>query len=266
MTSEIAILMTNTSPDTWIVRPRPNPRAALRLFCFPYAGGAASVFHPWAAALPPSVEVCPVQYPGRGSRLAEAPFIAIRPLAQALLPAIRPLLDRPFAFFGHSMGALASFELARLLAEEGRSPAQMFVSAHRAPQLPDPDDPLHALPEPELIEQLRKLNGTPPEVLDHAELLQLLLPILRADFAACETYAYLPGPTLTCPLTAFGGLRDPHVTREALSDWRAQTTGPFTVRMFPGDHFFLNGDRQLLLASIARDLSQRVSLTLAGHG
>lgn len=253
--------MSMVSYEPWILRPRPNPRAPVRLFCFPYAGGAASVFNPWLSGLPASIEVCPVQYPGRGHRLAEPPLTAIQPLAEGLLPAVRPLLDRPFAFFGHSMGALVGFELARLLHAEGQSPAQIFVSAHRAPQLPDPDPPLHQLPQPELIEQLRELNGTPPEVLDHAELLELMLPILRADFAACETYQHAPGPPLRCPLTAFGGLRDTHITRDMLDAWRAQTGGPFAVRMFPGDHFFLNSDRQLLLTAIARDLSQRVSLS-----
>lgn len=258
--------MSITSYEPWIVRPRPHPRPALRLFCLPYAGGGAPIFHSWAAALPAGIELCPVQYPGRGSRLAEPPHRTIASLAQALLPALRPLLDRPFALFGHSMGALLGFELARMLHHEGRSPAQLFVSAHRAPQLPDTEEPLHALPEPELIEQLRKLNGTPPEILAHAELLELMLPVLRADFAACETYAYAPGPPLACPLTAFGGLRDPHVPREALAAWQTQTSGPFALRMFPGDHFFLSSDQQQLLAAIARDLSQRVNLNAVGQG
>ncbi|NTW01642.1 MAG: thioesterase [Oscillochloris sp.] len=254
------------SSETWITCPRPSPQAAVRLFCFPYAGGAASIFTSWTVALPASIEVCPVQYPGRGSRMSDPALTAIQSLAQGLLPVIRTLLDRPFAFFGHSMGALVSFELVRLLQLEGKVPAQIFASAHRAPQLPDPDPPLHQLPTPELIDQLRQLNGTPPEVLDHAELLELMLPMLRADFAACETYQYVPGPSLTCPLTAFGGLRDMHITREMLDAWRIHTSGPFAVRMFPGDHFFLNSDRQLLLAAIARDLSQRVRLNAGAQG
>lgn len=257
--------MSTAETNSWIAGRRPSPGAAVRLFCFPYAGGGASVFGTWAAALPAAVEVCPVQYPGRGSRIAEAPFRTIDSLARAALPALAPLLDRPFAFFGHSMGALVAFELARLLAAEGRSPAQLFVSAHRAPQLPDPDEPLHQLPDAELVERLRELNGTPPEVLAHAELLQLLLPLLRADFEACETYQYAPGAPLPCPISAFGGLRDPHVSREMLDAWGAQTSDGLTVRMFPGDHFFLNGDRQLLLASVARDLSRRVNLSAHGQ-
>lgn len=256
--------MTPHETTRWLPSRRPNPAPRLRLFCFPYAGGSVTVFNTWAAALPPAIELCAVQYPGRGGRMAETPHRAIAPIAHELLPAIRPLLDRPFAFFGHSMGALVAFELARLVRAEGFTLAQLFVSAHRAPQLPDPDEPLHALPEPELIERLRELNGTPPEVLAHAELLQLLLPVLRADFAACETYQYQDGPPLTCPIAAFGGLRDPHVSREMLAAWGSQTTSGCAVRMFPGDHFFLNSDRQLLLAAIARDLSQRVNLSAAG--
>ncbi|MCU0490110.1 MAG: thioesterase domain-containing protein [Chloroflexaceae bacterium] len=242
----------------WFKIHKPNPTAGLRLFCLPYSGAGAAIFAQWGATLPPTVEVCAIQLPGRESRMAEAPFTRMEPLVQVLLPAMRPLLDKPFAIFGHSMGALVGFELARALRREGLpQPGLLAVSGHRAAQLPDTHPPAHGLPEPELIAELQRLNGTPREVLEHPELLQLVLPILRADFAVCEVYHYVEEPPLACPIVAFGGLGDPDVSREELDAWRVQTSASFTLRMLPGDHFFLTSARQLLLQSLARDLASR---------
>ena len=143
----------------------------------------------------------------------------------------------PYAFFGHSMGSLISFELVRYLRREGHDPGpvRLFVSGHRAPQLPDPDPPTHHLAEPEFIEELRRLKGTPEEVLQNAELLRLMLPLLRADFALCETYIYRPEKPLTCPITAFGGLQDDEVPRETLAAWHEQTYNSFKLRFFVGE-------------------------------
>lgn len=243
----------------WLFCPRPNPAARVRLFCFPYSGAGASAFAPWANVLPPTVELCAVQLPGREARLNEPAYTQLEPLVEALEAALLPYLrEKPFAFFGHSMGALLGFFLARRLrANHGLLPALLVASAHRAPQLADPNPPAYALPEPELIAELRRLNGTPSEVLEHAELLQLIMPILRADFEVCETYRYADEPPLACPITAFGGLQDPDVSREELDAWRAHTVGEFTLRMFPGDHFFLSSARQFVLGALARDLVQR---------
>jgi medium-chain acyl-[acyl-carrier-protein] hydrolase len=252
-------MSTNTTPKSsaWFAHVRPNPQARLRLFCLPYSGGNASIFAGWADILPATIEVCPIQLPGHGSRIAEAPLADIRSLVEATATALLPFLDRPFAFFGHSMGALLSFELARLLRRRhGQSPVGLCVSAHRAPQLPDRGPALHALPEPAFWEELRRLNGTPPEVLAHAELRQLIEPILRADFTVCEVYTYADEEPLACPITAFGGLQDHDVTREELAAWREQTRGAFALRMLPGDHFFVNTARMLLLQTLARELAQ----------
>lgn len=240
--------------NSWVSLPRPNPAAKARLFCFPYSGAAASVFYPWAEVLPSTVEVCPVQLPGHGTRLAEPLIHRLEPMIAALAAGLSPYLDRPFAFFGHSMGALVSYELARLLRQQGLSLVHLFVSGHGAPQLPDRNPPLHQLPEAEFIQKLRELNGTPEEVLRHAELLQLLTPILRADFAVCETYIHRPEPPLACPISAYSGLGDEYVNREELQGWRSQTSGAFSIRMFPGDHFYLNTARIYLLQALARDL------------
>jgi len=241
--------------DTWVSWSKLNPHASLRLFCFPYAGGAALTFRTWSDSLPMSLEVCPVELPGRGKRITSAPFTRLQLLVQAIAIALLPYLDKPFAFFGHSMGGLVSFELARLLRKNyGISPVHLFVSACPAPQVPDPDPPIHALPEPEFLEKLRRLNGTPEAVLENAELMQMLLPVLRADFAVIETYAYTPESPLDCPITAFGGLQDREVRYDDLKVWQEQTNAAFSLHMLPGDHFFLQPAQPLLLQLLSQEL------------
>ncbi|MFL5654926.1 MAG: thioesterase II family protein [Ktedonobacteraceae bacterium] len=241
--------------DPWIQFWQPKLQARLRLFCFPYAGGGASIFRTWSEILPPQIEVCPVQLPGRESRLLEAPFSHLFSLIEPLTQALLPYLDMPCAFFGHSMGALISFELVRYLRRQhGLSPVHLLVSARRAPQLIAPDPPIHHLPEPQFVEELRRLKGTPEEVLQTTELLQLLIPFLRADFALCETYLYTPGEALTCPVSVFGGLQDEEVSRDMLTAWREQTRGSFKLRLFVGDHFFLHAARASLLQALLQDL------------
>jgi len=226
--------------DSWISFRKPGPEARLRLFCFPYAGAGALIFRTWSDGLPADVEVCPVQLPGRVTRLMERPFTQLSPLVEALAQALVPLLDKPFAFFGHSLGALVSFELARRIRRQyGVHPVRLFVSAARAPQIPHRDAPIHTLPEKDFLAELRRLNGTPSEILDHEELMEIMLPLLRADFAVYETYVYSAEPPLNCPISAFGGLQDRRVNNSDLDAWRAQTSVSFSLRMFPGDHFFL---------------------------
>jgi medium-chain acyl-[acyl-carrier-protein] hydrolase len=241
----------------WLARRTPNPRALFRLFCFPYAGGGSLAFHDWPRWLPSWVDVCPIELPGRGARIAEPLMSAIAPMVRLIAPAIAPHLDRPFGFFGHSMGAAIAFELTRELRRLGqRQPELVIVSGRRAPQLPPEGDPAHrlsALPDAEFLEEVRRLRGTPPEVFEHAELVQLFMPILRADFALCREYAFTPEPPLSCALSAYGGERD-EVTHEAFEAWRELTTGPFTLRKFPGDHFYVNTDRALFLPAIGRDI------------
>jgi medium-chain acyl-[acyl-carrier-protein] hydrolase len=156
-------------------------------------------------------------------------------------------MDKPFAFFGHSLGAFVAFELARQLRRQsGLQPARLMVSAAGAPQIPRRNRPVHALPEEEFLSELRQLNGVPAKVLQDSELMQLLLPMLRADFAVFETYQYMPESPLDCALTGFCGLQDQQVRREDMEAWRDQTHGAFSLRMLPGDHFFLNAAQPLL--------------------
>ena len=243
--------------ERWLAYREVNPRARLRMFCFPYAGGGASAYRGWAAALPVDVEVCPVQLPGRESRLREAPFTRPEPLIQAVAEALQPHFDMPFVFFGHSMGGMISFELTRELRRRGRrQPLHIFTAGRRAPEVPPRETPIHDLPEAEFIEELRKLKGTPEEVLQHAELMKLLSPVLRADFAVNETYTYTEEEPLAMGISAFGGLADDEVTREDLEAWRKHTRGRFRLRMLPGDHFFLHSARDLITEAVARDLAE----------
>ena len=241
--------------DVWVHCAKPNPTARFRLFCFPYAGGGASIYHTWPEHVPAEIEVCPVQLPGRESRLRTPPFTQLSPLLQRLAQVLRPYLQMPFAFFGHSMGALISFELARQLRRQhDPGPVCLFVSAHRAPQIPAPKPPIHQLPTTEFVGELRRLNGTSEAVLQDAELLQLMLPTLRADFAICETYTYTTEEPLDCPIIAFAGLEDCEVSRDDLAAWRDQTQSSFKMRMVPGNHFFLHSARTPLVRAVSQDL------------
>lgn len=251
--------------NSWVVAPRPHPEARLRLFCFPYAGGGASIYYAWPRGLPASVEVCAVQLPGRESRLAETPYADLGALVAKLGEELRPWMDRPFAFFGHSNGALMAFELCRLLRREGRPlPVRLIASGRPAPQLPLDEPPVYDLPEDRFVARLRELSGTPEEVLQNPEIMALLVPLLRADFSLAETYAYPEEPPLDLPLSAYGGERDDEVSADEVEAWGAQTTGAFRVRMFPGDHFFLNADRDLVLREVAAELALDVA-RLDGH-
>ncbi len=241
----------NVNP--WIVRSRPQPEAEVRLFCLPHAGGSAAMFFAWPALLPDSVEVVGLQLPGRGRRIREAGYTRMTPLVEAAGEAVAPLLDRPYALFGQSLGALIGFELGRALAGRGRPPQHLFVSACSAPHLHAPDPPLHALPEAEFLAALQRFNGTPREIFEHQELMQQLIPVFRADFAVSETYAYAGG-ILSCPITAFGGLEDRIVAAESLDGWRRQTEAAFERVMFPGGHFYLPAIQGALLERVSQAL------------
>ncbi len=258
-------MTTTRSSNSWVTYPKPNFYAKLRLFCFPYAGGGTWSFRSWSTSLTPDVEVCPIELPGRGSRLMEHPFTQLEPLIQALARALLPYLDKPFAFFGHSMGGLVSFELAHLLRKNyDLSPVHLFISGRRAPQVSVSEPPIHHLPEAEFLNELRHLNGTPEAVLENAELMELFLPALRADFAVLETYVYIPKPRLDCPITVLGGLQDFEVSCEDLEAWREQTNTAFSMQMFQGDHFFIHSAQSLLLQFLARELrmiASRINLS-----
>lgn len=254
--------MNSNNMNSWFITLKPNPRARLRLFCFPYAGSGVMIYHTWAEQLPSDVEVYLARLPGREGRLREAPLTRLTPLVHLINAEIRPLLNKPFAFFGHSMGAIIAFELARILRRQsGLEAAHLFISGRRAPQLPRDEAITYHLSEPEFTEALRNLNGTPSEVLEHPELMNLVMPLLRADFEVCQTYSFVPGAPLTCDMTVFGGLQDPDVPRESLVAWKEQTNGQCSVRMLPGDHFFLHSSQALLLRVLNRELQTLMQKT-----
>ena len=231
--------------------------ARFRLFCFPYAGAGPSVFREWAADVPEGFAITAIQLPGREKRLAETPHTNLEEVVRELAGALPRYVTQPFAFFGHSMGALVSFELARQLRNAGGPhPEHLFVSAHRAPSVPDADAPIHQLPEPVLIEELRRMNGTPKGILDNTEVMRVLLPAIRADFQICETYVYKAEEPLPCPITVFGGLQDREVRNGDLPVWRNETRGLFRLQMFPGGHYFIREFRTPVVKSIVQDLKR----------
>ncbi len=246
-----------TQYNKWFVTPHVKPEADARIFFFPYAGGGPAVFSKWSAELPVNIEAQIAHYPGRGSRHNETPLKSLPTMVDELSQAIQPFLDKPFVFFGHSLGGTIAFELARCLRQKGLpQPGILFISACGAPHIPDPHPIIHALPDGEFRTSLKKLNGIPQEVLQNNEMLKLFIPTLRADFEMIETYKYTPDKPLDCPILAFGGLDDIRISRERLKGWDALTNAWFELRYFAGDHFFINPARE----SITREIASVVSL------
>ena len=235
----------------WLPPALLDTRAPMRLFCLPYAGGGASAYRMWAAALRSDVQLCAVQLPGRENRLGEPLYTSASDLVPALVEAMRPFLDRPYAIFGHSMGGLLAFEAARRMRRLGLpAPRQLFISSHRAPHLTDRSTQVHRLGRAEFIDALRNLHGTPEEVLANEELMQIAEPVLRADFQLCETYVYTADDPLEMPMNVFGGANDPDVTEGDLRPWSEHTRATTAVRMFPGHHLYVRDAREPLVRAI----------------
>jgi medium-chain acyl-[acyl-carrier-protein] hydrolase len=239
--------------EHWFIRTKSQSHS--RLFCFPYAGGGASIYRLWPDKLASKTEVCLVQLPGRGNRIEEAPFTQLPLLIQELTRVLKPYLDIPFCFFGHSMGALIAFELARSLRQSHLPlPTHLFLAAHRAPQVTLHRRLLYTMPDREFIEAAHTFGGIPQAVLQDEELMTALLPALRADFTIYEMYTYTPELPLSCPMTIFGGKQDQIVRIGDLIPWREQTHGKFALKMLPGDHFFIHSCQELMIQAIIQDL------------
>jgi medium-chain acyl-[acyl-carrier-protein] hydrolase len=223
---------------------------------FPYAGGGPAVFNKWSSEFPGTIETWMAHYPGRGSRHPEAPIREIKILAGRFVQAIQHLSDKPFAFFGHSLGGLVAFEFARQLQQQDLPPPQiLFLSACGAPHLPDPNPPIHKLPDSEFVDALQKLNSIPSEISNQPDVMQLLLPILRADFEAVECYQHDSDISpLHVPILAFTGSDDPRVSQARVEGWARYTDAGFKLQSFPGDHFFINTCTEAVIASIAAEL------------
>ena len=237
--------------SSWLIPLCSRHAACVRLVCFPYAGGSSAIYAAWADSLPSWVDAIAVALPGRGARFDEPATTDFAALVDHVSTAIAGVDPLPLALFGHSLGALLAYEVARELEQRGAGPGLLFVSGRQASGLPSRRVPIAHLPDDEFIGELRAIGGTPSEILASGELIELLLPMLRADFALAERYKPLPGQPLTCPLVALGGLEDPWVHAPDLRAWSDMTAGPFSMRMFPGDHFYLHQPDRLLAYLVA---------------
>jgi surfactin synthase thioesterase subunit len=221
------------------------------LFCFPYGGGNPAFYQSWERALKPHFQICPVQLPGRGIRFSETNATDLSQLVRDIVAAIRPHLSNRFSFFGHSMGALVSFEVTRMLqVRKLPLPENLFVSGYHAPHLPDPGRKIHHLSDDAFIDGIIDMNGLPAELVENREFLSVFLPALRADFTMCETYQYRAGEKVKSSIVALGGKDDPEAGEEHLQAWKEQTTGDFFLHMLEGDHFYIHQKEEEIIEII----------------
>jgi len=240
----------------WLIR-RGTSRPRLRLYCFTYAGGSATVYLPWHRALPEGVELCAVQLPGHGMRLREPLLSDVPTLMRQLLEVFSQETRLPFVFFGHSLGSLLAFELARLARlHHMAQPLHLIASGSDAPQLRRPPKKLNALDDTPLLDALTAYDGTPKELLENAELMALALPVSRADFALAANYTYRPAPTLTMPITVFQGRDDHELDLKHVHDWSRETTAECDLQWFEGRDFFINSAHTEVMASLNTVLSR----------
>lgn len=240
---------------SWITLSNVRRSPKFRLFCFHHAGGNSQAFRTWHEELPTSVQVGAIELPGHGLRFSEPLMDRWQPVVAGIVEHLVPLLDVPYVFFGHSMGALLAFETARTIQKVGLpGPRTLFVSGRGAPHSPRKRPPIHALPEAEFLQALREYQGCPPEVLASRELLDLFVPILRADFAIGETYEFSPGAMLDHPIHVLIGRNDEMVDTDGLARWNELTRTEAIHHSFPGGHFYLQEERHHILRLVARAL------------
>jgi medium-chain acyl-[acyl-carrier-protein] hydrolase len=242
----------------WLAGDAAADTASIRLFCFAHVGGGPAFFRPWRSALAPEIDVQRILLPGRESRNREEPCRRLEQFLDPLCAALVPLLDRPYALFGHSLGSIVAFEVARRLSE-GQRPLCLVVSGRRAPRVAPGRRKFTTMGDDEFFAALGGLGGTPAVVLDQPELRRILLPTLRADFELNESYRPAPGPVLRCPLIAYMGEADPEVDRHELAAWHQETTRDFTMRVFPGGHFYPQDGLANVLDALSRDLARAAS-------
>jgi medium-chain acyl-[acyl-carrier-protein] hydrolase len=240
--------------NAWVkVVPRSGVR--LRLFCFPHSGAGALSFRSWQDNFPSEIDICPVQLPGRENRFRDKPYEHMAPLVKAATDALMPYLDQPFALYGHSLGSLVAFEIARRLRIQGaRQPEHLFVSGCHAPQLPPATAPISQLNDKAFLTEVERFGGISKELLQNTEFITMVLPILRADLSIYDTYAYTVAPPLDLPISAYGGSQDARAPEALLAAWRKQTNSQFSLQMFPGGHFFLQSDQKRFLATLTKSL------------
>jgi len=285
--------------NNWVTCPRPQPDAKIRLFCLPFAGGGASLYRPWTTQLAPTIEVCPIQLPGRENRYSEKPITDAHQMAQAIAAQMLPFLDRPYAIFGHSMGALLAYEVSRELARlkakapeilfvsahraphlprkrallrayevsrelarlKAKAPEILFVSAHRAPHLPRKRALLHALPNVQFIESLKQYGGFPEEILNNQEFIDFVLPTMRSDMTLCDLYAFKNEDSqLHTPIEIFAGAGDPEAGPDEMKAWADYSQSGSNLKVFEGGHFFLRSHAKEVLDHISRSINSLSSV------
>lgn len=242
--------------NRWILHQKPKSNATTRLFCLPYGGGGASIYRHWSDHLPDHIEIMAFQLPGRENRLLEPAIDDLDKLVDHSVSVIAEYQDKPFALFGHSLGAKVAFEVTRKLHQHRYpDPLHLFVAGQAAPHLPLKRRPFHKLPDQQFIQSIiKQYNAVPKPVLENPELLALVMPALRGDFRMNDQYTYSKKPPLDCPITAFGGEKDPEVTQDGLQAWRSETTAQFSTRLFPGDHFFINSVPEKVIDAVSQEL------------
>jgi surfactin synthase thioesterase subunit len=259
LTSRPSSIGTGNLDNQWIVTPRPNPKAAIRLICVPHAGGGVSSFRGWSERVG-AAEVGVVQLPGRGSRLREPVLESLPTAAAAIVEEIARGPVVPTVLFGHGLGALIAFETARRLEARGWPMLALFVSGRRAPALPETGPLRSQLPLEQLItEARRRSDAVAPDAALDKELIELMIPGLRADFAMIDGYRYQPAPPLRCPIVACCGAGDPYASRPETEAWRSETTARFSLHTFTGGHFYLQREQEAVTALVANQLSVMVS-------
>jgi len=243
--------------NKWITCPEARPEARFRLFCLPFAGGGASIYRNWSGGLGPDVEVCAIQLPGRENRISDPAISALRPLSETVAHQLALHTSKPYFFYGHSMGGLLAFEILRCFQEQGYAlPLTAFIGAHRAPHLPQRRPSFTGMHDSEFIKNISAFGGFEPEILANRELLDFLLPTLRADFEVCDGYQYESSSPLECPLVAFSGINDPEVPPADMDPWSEHSAYALRHVSLSAGHFFLKTHRDELLAHLVHFMSE----------
>lgn len=243
--------------NRWVAAVNAPENGKEQLVCLPFAGGGASFYRRWNPIVPDGVAMFAMQLPGREERMDEPPHHRMEELVQAAIEGLVPALRPPYSLFGHSLGALICYEIVHALRLQGHPmPAHLFVSGATAPHIERTSPPIHELPEDRLIDEITGYGGFAPEILEHPELMELLLPRLRADFALVETYKFQQRDPLPCPITVFAGESDEYVKTDSAAAWQSHTSAEFQFQSFPGGHFFLNDHAPRILKTIAKTMAE----------